>query len=116
LLPLLNTLSYLNKGWLTFRLYKLTNAPVLPLFCTALAFARFVGIVGLSFIALQAYPITEYNARAGWLIETIVIISAVLDTILVLALCYHLSSWRLDKSRGYGISILTPPHLTQDTG
>ncbi|KAJ7811110.1 hypothetical protein B0H13DRAFT_1926938 [Mycena leptocephala] len=106
----------LEQGWFTFRLYKLTNAPVLPLFCTALAFARFVGIVGLSFIALHAYPITEYNARAGWLIETIVIISAVLDTILVLALCYHLSSWRLDKSRGMNKIVNQIMTWTMETG
>ncbi|KAJ7913373.1 hypothetical protein B0H13DRAFT_2326357 [Mycena leptocephala] len=88
----------LQQGWFTYRLYKLTNKPVLPLFCMCLAIARFVGIIGLSTIALGTPPIPEYNRRAGWLIEAIVIVSASLDTILVSSLCYYLSSWRLDKS------------------
>ncbi|KAJ7745367.1 hypothetical protein B0H16DRAFT_1558616 [Mycena metata] len=89
----------LEQGWFTYRLYRLTKRVPLPLLCMSLALARFVGIIGLSTIALHAYPITEYNERAGWLIEAIVIVSAALDTILVSALCYYLSSWRLDKSR-----------------
>ncbi|KAJ7018610.1 hypothetical protein C8F04DRAFT_1404840 [Mycena alexandri] len=89
----------LEQGWFTYRLYRLTKSLPLPLFCISLALARFVGIIGLSTIALHGYPIPEYTERAGWLIEAIVIISAALDTILVSALCYHLSSWRLDKYR-----------------
>ncbi|KAJ7166133.1 hypothetical protein C8R46DRAFT_294649 [Mycena filopes] len=89
----------LEQGWFTYRLYRLTKSPFLPLLCICLTLARFVGIIGLSTIALHAYPLPEYNERAGWLIETVVIISAALDTILATALCYYLSSWRLDKSR-----------------
>ncbi|KAJ7039310.1 hypothetical protein C8F04DRAFT_1318732 [Mycena alexandri] len=89
----------LEQGWFTYRLYRLTKSLPLPLFCISLALARFVGITGLGTIALHRYPISEYNERAGWLIEAIVIVSAALDTILVSALCYYLSSWRLDKSR-----------------
>ncbi|KAJ7181904.1 hypothetical protein C8R46DRAFT_1313546 [Mycena filopes] len=89
----------LEQGWFTYRRYRLTKSPLLPLLCMCLTLARFVGIIGLSTIALHAYPLPEYNERAGWLIETVVIISAALDTILATALCYYLSSWRLDKSR-----------------
>ncbi|KAJ7166138.1 hypothetical protein C8R46DRAFT_1219892 [Mycena filopes] len=89
----------LEQGWFTYRLYRLTKSPVLPLLCMCLTFARLVGIIGLSTIALHAYPIPEYNERAGWIIEAIVIISAAVDTTLATTLCYYLSSWRLDKSR-----------------
>ncbi|KAJ7107939.1 hypothetical protein C8R44DRAFT_885323 [Mycena epipterygia] len=89
----------LEQGWFTYRLWKLTKKVLLPLLCMVLTFTRFVGLIGLSFIALHAYPLPEYNARAGWLIESIVIVSATLDTLLVCALCYHLSSWRTDPSR-----------------
>ncbi|KAJ6595183.1 hypothetical protein DFH09DRAFT_1136378 [Mycena vulgaris] len=86
-------------GWFTYRLYKLTERITLPLICAVLALARFVGTVGLSSIALHQYTLPEYNARAGWLIEAIVIVSACLDTILVLTLCYHLTSWRTEQTR-----------------
>ncbi|KAJ7112094.1 hypothetical protein C8R44DRAFT_882501 [Mycena epipterygia] len=89
----------LEQGWFTYRLWKLTKKLLLPLLCMVLTFTRFVGIIGLSFIALHAYSLPEYNARAGWLIESVVIVSATLDTLLVCALCYHLSSWRRDPSR-----------------
>ncbi|KAJ7443569.1 hypothetical protein FB451DRAFT_1240363 [Mycena latifolia] len=90
----------LEQGWFTYRLYKLSNRLTLALFCTLLAGARFVGIIRLSAIALHAYPLPEYTVRAGWLIEAIVIVSATLDTVLVTALCFYLSSWRRDQSRG----------------
>ncbi|KAF7363018.1 O-methylsterigmatocystin oxidoreductase [Mycena venus] len=89
----------LEQGWFTYRLYRLTKKYTLPLFCLSLTIARFVGLVGLSSIALRAYPLPEYYQRASWIIEAVVIVSAVLDTTLVAALCYYLSSWRLDKSR-----------------
>ncbi|KAF8212768.1 hypothetical protein K438DRAFT_1957376 [Mycena galopus ATCC 62051] len=89
----------LEQGWFAYRLYRLTKTLTLPVFCMCLTIMRFIGLMGLSFIALHQYPLPEYTQRAGWLIECIVIISAVLDTTLVGALCYFLSSWRLDKSR-----------------
>ncbi|KAJ7494005.1 hypothetical protein FB451DRAFT_1215834 [Mycena latifolia] len=90
----------LEQGWFTYRLYRLSNQLTLALFCTLLAGARFVGIIWLSVIALHAYPLPEYTLRAGWLIEAIVIVSATLDTVLVTALCFYLSSWRRDGSPG----------------
>ncbi|KAJ6564711.1 hypothetical protein B0H19DRAFT_1026338 [Mycena capillaripes] len=89
----------LEQGWFTYRLFKLMKTPALPLVCAILALTRFGGIVGLSVLGLSAYPLPEYAVRAGPLIETVVIVSAVLDTILVTSLCYQLSSWRLDRSR-----------------
>ncbi|KAF7324136.1 Glycoside hydrolase [Mycena kentingensis (nom. inval.)] len=56
------------------------------------------GIVGLSTIALRGYPIDEYTRRAGWLIQAIVIVSAAVDGTLVIALCWILSSWKLDRA------------------
>ncbi|KAJ6589749.1 hypothetical protein B0H19DRAFT_1058726 [Mycena capillaripes] len=89
----------LEQGWFTYRLHKLTKRSALPLFCMLLAIARFVGLIGLSTIALRGYPLPEYDKRVGWLIEAVVIVSAILDALLMSALCYYLSSWRLDKSR-----------------
>ncbi|KAJ6595174.1 hypothetical protein DFH09DRAFT_1357887 [Mycena vulgaris] len=89
----------LEQGWFTYRLYRLTKRITLPLICALLALARFVGIMGLSFLALHQYTLPEYNARAGWLIEAIVIVSASLDAILVLTLCYRLTSWRTEQNR-----------------
>ncbi|KAF7346808.1 O-methylsterigmatocystin oxidoreductase [Mycena sanguinolenta] len=88
-----------SEGWFTYRLYKLTKSLPLPVFCMCLTIARFVGLLGLSAIALHQNPLPEYYQRASWLIEAILILSAVLDTTLVASLCYFLSSWRLDKSR-----------------
>ncbi|KAJ6454142.1 hypothetical protein C8R45DRAFT_1222910 [Mycena sanguinolenta] len=89
----------LEQGWFTYRLYKLTKRLPLPIFCICLTIARFVGLLGLSEIALHQYTLPEYYQRASWLIEAILILSAVLDTTLAASLCYYLSSWRLDKSR-----------------
>ncbi|KAJ7460201.1 hypothetical protein FB451DRAFT_1270616 [Mycena latifolia] len=88
----------LEQGWFTYRLYRLSRRLSLALFCTLLAGARFVGILWLSVIALHAYPLPEYRVRAGWLIEAVVVVSATLDTVLVTALCFYLSSWRRDGS------------------
>ncbi|KAJ6473349.1 hypothetical protein C8R47DRAFT_1324450 [Mycena vitilis] len=88
----------LEQGWFTYRLYRLTKRRALPLFCTFLAIVRFGGIIALSAITLQL-ELPEYQARVGWLLESILVVSAVLDTVLVSALCCYLSSWRLDKSR-----------------
>ncbi|KAJ7627326.1 hypothetical protein FB45DRAFT_1082579 [Roridomyces roridus] len=89
----------LEQGWFTYRLWKLTHSPSLPLFCAILTLTRFIGIIGLSVFALGRPNLPDYTAKAGWLIEFILLISAILDATLVLSLCYYLSSWHLDKSR-----------------
>lgn len=61
------------------------QTPVLSIFCAALALVRFNGPQRHR---LYRYPLMEYTARASWLIEAIAILSVVLDTVLVLALCY----------------------------
>jgi hypothetical protein len=73
--------AYLSelKGWFTYRLRRLTKRVALPFFCLVLTLARFVGLIGLSVIALHQYSLPEYNKRASWIIESVLIVSAVLD-------------------------------------
>ncbi|KAJ7339046.1 hypothetical protein DFH08DRAFT_1013801 [Mycena albidolilacea] len=89
----------LEQGWFTYRLHRLTKRVALPFICLVLTLARFVGLIGLSIVALHQYSLPEYNERASWIIESVVIVSAALDFTLVTALCYHLRSWRPEKSR-----------------
>ncbi|KAJ7636265.1 hypothetical protein FB45DRAFT_828577, partial [Roridomyces roridus] len=89
----------LEQLWFTHRLWKLTHSPSLPLFCTVLTLTRWIGIIGLSVFAFGRPTLPEYAAKAGWLVECILLISAILDATLVISLCYYLSSWHLDKSR-----------------
>ncbi|KAJ7690837.1 hypothetical protein B0H17DRAFT_935549 [Mycena rosella] len=91
----------LEQGWFTYRLYRLTRRRALPFLCMCLACTRFVGIIRISSIALNAYPLPEFVSRAHGLIEMVLIVGASLDAILLVALCYHLSLWRTDQSPLY---------------
>ncbi|KAJ7246494.1 hypothetical protein C8J57DRAFT_1675300, partial [Mycena rebaudengoi] len=84
----------LEQGWFTYRLYKFTNNFQLPLLCACLSFARLVGSIGLSSVALQRLTLPDYYARVDWLVTAILAVGAAVDTILVISLCYYLSSRR----------------------
>ncbi|KAJ7447637.1 hypothetical protein FB451DRAFT_1535773 [Mycena latifolia] len=84
----------LEQGWFTYRLYKFTKTLFLPLICVVLSLARLGGSTALFVISLHGGTVQEYNARQMWLIEAVVIVGALVDVILVVALCFYLNFWR----------------------
>ncbi|KAJ7633713.1 hypothetical protein B0H17DRAFT_961701, partial [Mycena rosella] len=84
----------LEQGWFTYRLYKFTKTLRLPFFCGLLSVLRLGGSIGLGIVALQQPTIHNYQKRLRWLIETVVVVGALVDVVLVIALCYYLSFWR----------------------
>ncbi|KAJ7439765.1 hypothetical protein FB451DRAFT_1301456 [Mycena latifolia] len=84
----------LEQGWFTYRLYKFTKTLLLPLICAILSLLRLAGSTALFIISLYRATIDEYRTRQMWLIEAVVIVGALVDVILVVALCYYLSFWR----------------------
>ncbi|KAF7358028.1 Glycoside hydrolase [Mycena venus] len=84
----------LEQGWFTYRLYKFTRTFPLPILCITLSLLRLGGSTGLFVVSLAGPTIQNYLTRLKWLIEAVVIVGALVDVILAVALCYHLSFWR----------------------
>ncbi|KAJ7506013.1 hypothetical protein B0H11DRAFT_2272277 [Mycena galericulata] len=84
----------LEQGWLAYRMYKFSKSCYLPMFCMLLSASRAAGSIALATIAFRRMPILAFVSDWGWLIECVLVVGVVTDLILVIALCYHLSTWR----------------------
>ncbi|KAJ7127299.1 hypothetical protein C8R43DRAFT_897598 [Mycena crocata] len=84
----------LEQGWFAYRLYKFSETRFLPMTCVALSVIRFAGSIGLSTISFLGLPKTQFEARTGWLITTILVIGVTVDFVLTVSLCYYMRSWR----------------------
>ncbi|KAJ6609794.1 hypothetical protein B0H10DRAFT_1812819, partial [Mycena sp. CBHHK59/15] len=84
----------LEQGWFAHRLHKLTQSLHLPLFCVILSSMRFGRSVALFAIMLWSRMLPDYVVQYRWLINVVLITGAGVDVILVMALCYHLSTWQ----------------------
>ncbi|KAJ7768151.1 hypothetical protein DFH07DRAFT_769364 [Mycena maculata] len=86
----------LSQGWFAYRLYKFGKKLPLPMICLCLSLVRVGGSIALSTIglSLRGLPLSEFEARVGWLITAILTIGVSVDFILAVTLCYYLCQWR----------------------
>lgn len=89
-----NSLPDTYKGWFAYRLYKFSKSCYLPLFCVFLSASRTIGSVALATFALRRMPVLTFVEAWGWLIVALLVIGVATDLILVVSLCYQLSTWR----------------------
>ncbi|KAJ7729756.1 hypothetical protein B0H16DRAFT_1734059 [Mycena metata] len=86
----------LQQGWFAYRLYRFSHSYYLPLFCAFLSTCRAGGSIVLGTIALGRMPVLLFVEEWGWLVALLLILGVVTDIILVISLCFQLSTWRGD--------------------
>ncbi|KAF9564952.1 hypothetical protein CPC08DRAFT_705016 [Agrocybe pediades] len=84
----------IEQGWFSHRIYKFSGQMYLPLFCASLAVTRWFMSTALAIVAFHRLTVEQYIQKWCWLLSSILVIGAISDAILALALCYYLSQWR----------------------
>jgi len=83
----------LEQGWFAYRLFKFSHSIYLPLLCCVLSTLRACGSVVVGVFSFQGITVSTFVHKYGWIVETLLIIGAITDVLLVMGLCYYLSGW-----------------------
>jgi hypothetical protein len=70
------------------------NRSYIGVFCWVLSFSRFVGSVIASVQAFESPSIMQFAISWKWLLTTVLVMSALVDVIIAIALCYFLLQHR----------------------
>ncbi|KAJ7065783.1 hypothetical protein C8F01DRAFT_1228991 [Mycena amicta] len=108
----------LQQAWYAYRVYKFGKSPYVPCISMSLSVMRLAMSITLGASVLSASPISvaDFSERWGWLVESLLLVGAVNDLLLVWALCFYLSRWRGEGFERMNRLVTRLMHWSIETG
>jgi hypothetical protein len=80
-----------------YRVWRIMNRSYIGVICWILSFSRFVGSIVAGAQAFESQSLVHFAHQWRWLLTTVLVISACVDVIIAISLCYFLLQHR-DKT------------------
>ncbi|KAJ6465178.1 hypothetical protein C8R47DRAFT_49953 [Mycena vitilis] len=87
------------QGFLSFRIYRLWKRLCIPLLTWTLSFLFMGATVVVFVVGLQSLPFAQFEARWGWLLDSLWAVAAANDLIIALTLVFWLYRGRADADQ-----------------
>ncbi|KIM37534.1 hypothetical protein M413DRAFT_76952 [Hebeloma cylindrosporum] len=93
-------ITLLVQGFFSLRVYRVLSKPYkyIGVFCFALSFIRTVGSIYLTFQAVAARNVAQYNKEWQWLVSSLLVVGTAIDIIIAVSML-----WYLGEKRGKGL-------------